>query len=277
MTRIAIMGAAGRMGKMLIEAVSGDDTARLTGAVVRPDSSLKGADAGELAGQGRLGVVLAGSLEEIADDFDVLIDFTTPALTLDNLAFCAEHDKRLVIGTTGFNDEQLKTLEGYASKVAFVFAANMSTGVNLSLNLLATAARALGDAGFDIEIIEAHHRHKVDAPSGTALMMGRAVAQPLGRDLKADGVYQRVGQIGPRSAREIGFSTVRGGDIVGEHTVLFAAEGERIEITHKASSRLTFGRGAVRAAHWLMDQQTGHYDMQDVLGLKQSRPDTAGQ
>ncbi|WP_445620694.1 4-hydroxy-tetrahydrodipicolinate reductase [Kushneria sp. Sum13] len=272
MTRIAIMGAAGRMGKMLIEAVSSDDSARLTGAVVRPDSSLKGADAGELAGQGRLGVMLAGSLEAIIDDFDVLIDFTTPALTLDNLAVCAEHGKRLVIGTTGFNDEQLKTLEGYASTVPFVFAANMSTGVNLSLNLLATAARALGDAGFDIEIIEAHHRHKVDAPSGTALMMGRAVAEPLGRDLKADGVYQRVGQIGPRSAREIGFSTIRGGDIVGEHTVLFAAEGERIEITHKASSRLTFGRGAVRAAHWLMDQRAGHYDMQDVLGLKQALP-----
>lgn len=268
MTRIAIMGAAGRMGKMLIEAVQGDDRARLTGAVVRPDSSLIGADAGELAGQGRLGVRLSGRLEEIVDDFDVLIDFTTPALTLDNLAVCAEHGKRIVIGTTGFDDEQLKTLEGYAPSVPFVFAANMSTGVNLSLNLLATAARALGDAGFDIEIIEAHHRHKVDAPSGTALMMGRAVAEPLGRDLKTDGVYQRVGQVGPRSASEIGFATVRAGDIVGEHTVLFAAEGERIEITHKASSRLTFGRGAVRAAHWLMDQGAGQYDMQDVLGLK---------
>lgn len=268
MTRIAIMGAAGRMGKMLIEAVNGDDSAALTGAVVRPDSSLKGADAGELAGQGRLGVALAGCLSEIADDFDVLIDFTTPALTLENLAFCAEHGKRIVIGTTGFNDEELARLESYAKKVPFVFAANMSTGVNLSLNLLATAARALGDAGFDIEIIEAHHRHKVDAPSGTALMMGRAVAEPLGRDLKADGVYQRVGQIGPRSAREIGFSTVRGGDIVGEHTVLFAAEGECIEITHKASSRLTFGRGAVRAAHWLMGRAAGQYDMQDVLDLR---------
>lgn len=270
MTRIAVTGAAGRMGKMLVEAVQRDDRATLAGAVVRPESSLLGADVGELAGLGRLGVSLVGRLEEIVDDVDVLIDFTTPALTLDNLALCAERGKRLVIGTTGFEKSQLATLEGYAERLPFVFAANMSTGVNLSLNLLATAARALGDAGFDIEIIEAHHRHKVDAPSGTALMMGRAVAAPLGRSLEADGVYRRVGHTGARQAREIGFSTVRGGDIVGEHTVMFAAEGERIEISHKASSRLTFGRGAVRAAHWLMAQPAGQYDMQDVLGLKAS-------
>ncbi|MFC0269155.1 4-hydroxy-tetrahydrodipicolinate reductase [Kushneria aurantia] len=268
MTRIAVSGAAGRMGKMLLEAVERDEQASLAGGVVRPDSSLVGADAGELAGLGRLGVPLVGKLDEIIDDIDVLIDFTTPTLTLANLALCAERGKRMVIGTTGLDDDQQAALADYAGQVPLVFAANMSTGVNLSLNLLATAARALGDAGFDIEVIEAHHRHKVDAPSGTALMMGRAVAEALGRDLQKDGVFQRVGHTGARSAREIGFSTVRGGDIVGEHTVLFAAEGERLELSHKASSRLTFGRGAVRAAHWLMTRDAGQYDMQDVLGLK---------
>ncbi|RKQ95787.1 dihydrodipicolinate reductase [Kushneria sinocarnis] len=268
MTRIAVVGAAGRMGRILIEATQRDEQAELSAAVVRPESSLIGADVGEVTGQGRLGVALSGSVEEVIGQFDVLIDFTTPALTLENLALCAAYGRRMVIGTTGFSDEQLAELEGYADRLPFVFAANMSTGINLTTNLLTTAARALGDAGFDIEIIEAHHRHKVDAPSGTALMLGEAVAEPLGRDLKQEGVFERHGQIGARREREIGFSTIRGGDIVGEHTVLFAGDGERIEITHKASSRLTFGNGAVRAAHWLMEQGPGRYDMQDVLGLK---------
>ncbi|WP_027349584.1 4-hydroxy-tetrahydrodipicolinate reductase [Halotalea alkalilenta] len=268
MTRIAIMGASGRMGRMLVQAVLEDELADLGGAVVRSGSSLVGVDIGELCGLGRAGITAVDGLDRIVDDFDVLIDFTTPATTLDSLAFCAEHGKGMVIGTTGLDAEQSNQLEAYAKRLPLVFAANMSTGVNLSLNLLATAAKALGDAGFDIEVIEAHHRHKVDAPSGTALMMGRAVADALGRELDQCGVFSRVGQCGPRRADEIGFATVRGGDIVGEHTVMFAAEGERIEITHKASSRMTFARGAVRAARWVAGRAPGHYDMQDVLGLK---------
>ena len=268
MTRIAIMGAAGRMGRILLEATHNSDVAQLGAAIVRPDSSLLGCDAGEMAGLGKLGVALRGALDDIKDDFDVLIDFSTPALTLDNLAWCADNGKAIVIGTTGLDEAQMKTLDSHADRLPMVFAANMSTGINLTVNLLKTAARALGDAGYDIEVIEAHHRHKVDAPSGTALMLGEAVAEPLGRDLKTHGVFQRVGQVGPRDPKEIGFATVRGGDIVGEHTVLFAAEGERIEITHKASSRLTFGNGAVRAAVWLAERAAGRYDMQDVLGLK---------
>ncbi|OHV11226.1 4-hydroxy-tetrahydrodipicolinate reductase [Kushneria phosphatilytica] len=268
MTRIAVMGATGRMGRILVEAAQRSEQAELSGGVVRPESSLAGADIGEVIGLGRASVALSTSVEAIIDDFDVLIDFTTPDVTMNNLALCARHGKRMVIGTTGFNEEQLAELDGYADQLPFVFAANMSTGINLATNLLKTAARALGDAGFDIEIIEAHHRHKVDAPSGTALMLGQAMAESLGRDLKRDGVFERYGQIGARSDREIGFSTIRGGDIVGEHTVMFAGDGERIEITHKASSRLTFGNGAVRAAQWLMDQTPGRYDMQDVLGLK---------
>ncbi|WP_110669332.1 4-hydroxy-tetrahydrodipicolinate reductase [Salinicola halophilus] len=268
MTRIAIIGAAGRMGRTLLEATHKSDAATLGAAVVRADSSLIGSDAGEMAGLGKLGVALAGSLGAVRDDFDVLIDFSTPSLTLDNLAWCADNGKAIVIGTTGFDAAELERLDALAARVPTVFSANMSTGVNLTVNLLETAARALGDAGFDIEVIESHHRHKIDAPSGTALMMGRAVADALGRDLAACGVFERVGQVGPRRADEIGFATVRGGDIVGEHTVLFAAEGERIEITHKASSRLTFGNGAVRAALWVAGRASGRYDMQDVLGLK---------
>lgn len=268
MARIAIMGAAGRMGRILLAATQSNESAQLGAAIVRPDSSLLGSDAGEMAGLGKLGVALCGSLDEAKEDFDVLIDFSMPALTLENLAWCADNGKSVVIGTTGLDELQLKALDGYAARVPMVFAANMSTGINLTVNLLKTAAKALGDAGFDIEVIEAHHRHKVDAPSGTALMLGEAVAEPLGRDLKTHGVFERVGQVGPRDPKEIGFATVRGGDIVGEHTVLFAAEGERIEITHKASSRLTFGNGAVRAAVWLDGRSAGRYDMQDVLGLK---------
>ncbi|GHB12199.1 4-hydroxy-tetrahydrodipicolinate reductase [Salinicola rhizosphaerae] len=270
MTRIAIMGAAGRMGRILLEAVHKSETAELGAAIVRPESSLIGSDAGEMAGLGRVGVALVGSLDEAKSDFEVLIDFSSPALTLDNLAWCADNGKAIVIGTTGFDESQLDALNGYAARLPMVFSANMSTGINLTVNLLKTAAKALGDAGYDIEVIEAHHRHKVDAPSGTALMLGEAVAEPLGRDLKTHGVFERVGQVGPRDPKEIGFATIRGGDIVGEHTVLFAAEGERIEITHKASSRLTFGNGAVRAATWVDGKAPGRYDMQDVLGLKPS-------
>ncbi|ATJ81158.1 4-hydroxy-tetrahydrodipicolinate reductase [Halomonas beimenensis] len=267
MTRIAIVGVAGRMGRTLINAVQQDPDASLGAGIVEPGSSLAGADLGELAGQGRLGVKAADSLAAVVDDFDVLIDFTAPEVTLANLAFCAEHGKRIVIGTTGLDDAQQATLDGYRDRVPMVFAPNMSVGVNLTLKLLETAARALGDEGYDIEVIEAHHRHKVDAPSGTALKMGEVVAEALDRNLKDHGVFERVGQCGPRTAEEIGFATVRAGDIVGEHTVMFATEGERIEITHKASSRMTFAKGAVRAARWVAERPAGRYDMQDVIGL----------
>ncbi|UYG07938.1 4-hydroxy-tetrahydrodipicolinate reductase [Halomonas sp. M4R1S46] len=267
MTRIAIVGVAGRMGRTLVNAVQQDAEAILAGGIVEPGSSLAGADIGELAGIGKLGVAAADSLEAIVDDFDVLIDFTAPQVTLANLAFCAAHGKRIVIGTTGLSDDELAELDGYGERLAMVFAPNMSVGVNLTLKLLETAARALGDEGYDIEVIESHHRHKVDAPSGTALKMGEVVAESLGRSLKEHGVFERVGQCGPRTDREIGFATVRAGDIVGEHTVMFATEGERIEITHKASSRMTFAKGAVRAARWVADRDNGRYAMQDVLGL----------
>ncbi len=267
MTRIAIVGVAGRMGRTLVNAVLQDDGTTLAGGIVEPGSSLVGADIGELAGVGRLEVSAVDSVEAIVGDFDVLIDFTSPAVTLANLAFCAEHGKRMVIGTTGLSDDELAELDGFRERLPFVFAPNMSVGVNLTLKLLETAARALGDEGYDIEVIEAHHRHKVDAPSGTALKMGEVVAESLGRTLKEHGVFERAGQCGPRTDKEIGFATVRAGDIVGEHTVMFATEGERIEITHKASSRMTFAKGAVRAARWVAGRNQGRYSMQDVLGL----------
>ena len=266
MRRIAVMGAAGRMGKILIEAVGQAEGAKLTAAVDRPDSSLIGADAGELAAQGKIGVTLAGDLNAVLDQFDVLIDFTHPSVTLKNLEICRRAGKAMVIGTTGFSPEERQQLEAAAQEIPIVFAANYSVGVNLCLKLLDTAARVLGDE-VDIEIIEAHHRHKVDAPSGTALRMGEVVANALGRDLQKVAVYGREGQTGARERETIGFATLRAGDVVGDHTVLFAADGERVEITHKASSRMTFAKGAVRAALWLQTQPAGLYDMQDVLGL----------
>jgi len=262
------MGAAGRMGKTLVEAVQQTaGAAGLTAAIDRPDSTLVGADAGELAGIGRLGVPLIDDIAKVVDEFDVLIDFTHPSVTLKNLEVCRRAGKAIVIGTTGFSVAEKEKLAAAASDIPIVFAANFSVGVNLCLKLLDTAARVLGDE-VDIEIIEAHHRHKVDAPSGTALRMGEVVAQALGRDLQEVAVYGREGQTGTRQRDTIGFATVRAGDVVGDHTVLFAAEGERVEITHKASSRMTFAKGAVRAAMWLEQQPSGLYDMQDVLGLR---------
>ena len=257
MMRVAIIGAAGRMGKVLIEAVDGTEGLELGAAVVEPGSSLVGADAGEMTSIGKTGVKMAGSLADVKDDFDVLIDFTFPDLTLENAEFCKANGKMIVIGTTGLTA---------AEKTPVVFAPNMSVGVNVTLNLLRTAAAALGD-DYDVEIIEAHHRHKKDAPSGTALRMGEVVADALGRDLKECAVYGREGFTGERTRKEIGFETIRAGDVVGDHTVLFATEGERIEITHKASSRMTFAKGAMRAALWLEGKPAGLYDMQDVLGL----------
>jgi 4-hydroxy-tetrahydrodipicolinate reductase len=269
MTRIAITGAAGRMGKTLIEAVDAAEGLTLGAAIVLPDSSLIGADAGELAGVGRLGVAITGSLESVTGDFDVLIDFTSPESTLANLEICKAAGKSMVVGTTGLTESQKAKLADGGESISIVFAPNMSVGVNLCFKLLEVAAKALGDdGGYDIEVIEAHHRHKVDAPSGTALRMGEVVADALGRDLKECAVYGREGQTGARPEKEIGFETIRAGDVVGDHTVLFATEGERIEITHKASSRMTFAKGAVRAAAWLSNKQTGLFDMQDVLELR---------
>jgi len=265
--RIAVTGAAGRMGKNLIEAVHQADGVVLGAAVARPTSTLLGADAGELAGVGKLGVALSGSLESVLDGFDVLIDFTHPSVTLENLETCRRAGKAMVIGTTGFSAVEKQLLVEAGREIPIVFAANFSVGVNLCLKLLDTAARVLGD-DVDIEVLEAHHRHKVDAPSGTALRMGEVVANALGRDLDKVAVYGREGQTGARARETIGFATVRAGDVVGDHTVLFAADGERVEITHKASSRMTFAKGAVRAASWLQGRSPQLYDMQDVLGLK---------
>jgi len=267
MIRIAITGAAGRMGRALIEAVSQTEGLTLGAAIERPGSSLLGADAGELAGIGRNGIVLTDNLSAALDSFDLLIDFTRPEVTLGNLALCRAAGKRMVIGTTGLDEAQKNTLAQAAETIGIVFAPNMSVGVNLALKLLDTAARVLGDE-VDIEIIEAHHRHKVDAPSGTALRMGEVVAQALGRDLQKVAVYGREGQTGARDRQTIGFATVRAGDVVGDHTVLFATEGERVEITHKASSRMTFAKGAVRSAIWLAAHDRGLFDMQDVLSLR---------
>jgi 4-hydroxy-tetrahydrodipicolinate reductase len=261
------MGAAGRMGKTLVEAVQHTPGAGLTAAIDRPDSTLVGADAGELAALGRIGVPISDDLAKVVEEFDVLIDFTHPSVTLKNLAFCRKAGKAMIIGTTGFSPEEKGRLAEAAKDIPIVFAANFSVGVNLCLKLLDTAARVLGDE-VDIEIMEAHHRHKVDAPSGTALRMGEVVANALGRDLQQVAVYGREGQTGARDRQSIGFATVRGGDIVGDHTVLFAADGERVEITHKASSRMTFAKGAVRAALWVEGRSAGLYDMQDVLDLR---------
>ncbi|MCG8428503.1 MAG: 4-hydroxy-tetrahydrodipicolinate reductase [Chromatiales bacterium] len=266
MIRVAVVGTAGRMGKALVQAVTDAEGLVLGAATERAESTLMGADAGEVAGVGKLDVAITDDLAKVVDDFDVVIDFTSPAATMQHVALCQAHAKQIVIGTTGLDDQQKATLEKAAETIGVVFAPNMSVGVNLCLKLLQTAAKVLGDT-VDIEVIEAHHRHKVDAPSGTALRMGEVVAEALGRDLKKCAVYGREGITGARDRQTIGFETIRAGDIVGEHTVMFAAEGERVEITHKASSRMTFANGAARAAGWIQEKGKGLYDMQDVLGL----------
>lgn len=265
--KLAVTGAGGRMGKMLIEAISHADPVELAAAIERPGSSLVGADAGELAGIGKNGIVIVDDIHAVMDEFDVLIDFTAPKATLDNARACADAHKAIVIGTTGFTEAEKAELLATADATAMVMAANYSTGVNLCLKLLHSAAEILGD-DYDVEVYEAHHRHKVDAPSGTALAMGEVVADALGRNLREVAVYGREGQTGARERDTIGFATVRGGDVVGDHTVMFMADGERIEISHKASSRMSFARGAVRAAAWLKGRDAGLFDMQDVLGLR---------
>ena len=267
MIRIAIAGAAGRMGKALIESTHKNPETTLGAAIVRPGSSLIGVDAGELGNVGKLGVAITSSLIDVVDKFDVLIDFSSPAATLENAKICAAHAKPIVIGTTGFNAMEKADLLSHKVQVPLLLSANFSTGVNLCFKLLDLAARVLGD-DYDVEVYEAHHRHKVDSPSGTAVRMGEVLANALERDLDKVAVYGREGQIGARPRDTIGFATVRGGDVVGDHTVMFMADGERVEISHKASSRLAFSNGAVRAAIWLKQEKSGLFDMQDVLGLR---------
>jgi 4-hydroxy-tetrahydrodipicolinate reductase len=265
--RVAVTGAAGRMGKMLIEAIEANHDVVLTAAIEHPASSLIGADAGELAGVGKKGVLIVDHASKVVDDFDVMIDFTAPVATVANAEFCAAHGKRLIIGTTGCTEEQKASIASASDDTAIMMVSNYSTGVNVCFKLIKEAAAILGN-DYDIEIVEAHHRHKVDSPSGTALSMGEAAAAGVDRNLKDVAIYGREGVIGARERETIGFATVRGGDVVGDHTVMFLADGERVEITHKASSRMAFARGAVRAAAWIGQQQRGMFDMQDVLGLK---------
>ena len=266
MTKIVITGASGRMGRALIEATLETDGAILSGATVRPSSTLVGADAGEFIGQGHRGAPIHSGLDLFDSLSPVVIDFTAIESTLKHLQWCRENDAPCVIGTTGFSEAQETVIAEAAKAIPVVYAPNFSVGVNVVFDLLDRASRVFGDS-VDIEVLEAHHRQKVDAPSGTALAMGRVVANALARDLSQVAVFGREGQTGTRLREQIGFATVRAGDVVGEHTVLFAAEGERVEITHKASSRRTFADGAVRAAIWVSDQSPGLYSMRDVLGL----------
>ncbi|MBY8608502.1 MAG: 4-hydroxy-tetrahydrodipicolinate reductase [Burkholderia sp.] len=264
--KIAIAGASGRMGRMLIEAVLNEPDAQLVGALDRADSPFLGQDAGAFLGK-ETGIKLTDDLDAVFAQADTLIDFTRPEGTMAHIEAALRHDVKLVIGTTGFTAEQKAELQAAAARIGIVFAANMSVGVNVTLKLLEFAAKHFSH-GYDIEIIEAHHRHKVDAPSGTALMMGEAVAGALGRSLDECAVYGRHGVTGERDPSSIGFAAVRGGDIVGDHTVLFAGIGERIEITHKSSSRVSYAQGALRAVRFLSARGAGLFDMQDVLGLR---------
>lgn len=271
--RVCIAGASGRMGHMLIEAVRASTDCELAGALDIAGSAGIGLDASAFTGHNS-GIVVTADLHQGLTGCDVLIDFTRPEGTLAHLAVCRELGVAAVIGTTGFTDAQKAVIAEVAGDIAIMMAPNMSVGVNVTLKLLELAARAMS-TGYDIEIIEAHHRHKVDAPSGTALKMGEVIAQATGRDLKECAVYARRGVTGPRDPSSIGFATIRGGDIVGDHTVLFAGTGERIEISHKSSSRETYAQGSLRAVRFLAGQTTGLFDMFDVLGLNAA--DTAAQ
>lgn len=264
--KIAIAGSSGRMGRTLLEAVTQAGDLCVAAALEMADSPFLGKDAGELIGS-RNGVAITSDHEAALRGCDYIIDFTRPAGTLAHLEVCRVAGVKMVIGTTGFSAEEKDLLRAASEDIAIVFAPNMSVGVNVTLKLLETAARVLNE-GYDIEIIEAHHRHKIDAPSGTALRMGEVIAEALGRDLQKVAVYGREGVTGERDDATIGFSTIRAGDIVGEHTAMFAGSGERVEIVHKASSRMTFAMGALRAVRFLQDKPSGLFDMQDVLGLR---------
>lgn len=265
MVKLGVAGAAGRMGRTIIQAAQLNAGTEITAATEKAGSDVIGEDAGDLAGIGTLGVCVTDSLD--GADFDVLIDFTNPGATVAHAGLCQNAGKRMVIGTTGLEAVDRQRIADASNEVAIVLAPNMSVGVNLCFRLAELAAKTLGDE-VDVEILEAHHRHKVDAPSGTALRLGEVIASALGRDLTRCALYGREGQTGPRDRATIGFATVRAGDIVGEHTAMFAAEGERVEITHRASSRITFANGALRAALWVAEQDSGLFDMQDVLGLR---------
>ena len=263
---VGVIGAGGRMGRMLIEAVQENPQTTLNAAIERQGSSLVGADAGEVAAIGRLDVQIVDDLKAVINDIDVLIDFSLPDATEQNMQICAANKVAMVIGTTGFNEQQEQVLAEASKQIAIVYAGNYSTGVNLSLKLLGMAAKAFGSDA-DVEVIEAHHKHKIDAPSGTAYMMAEAVAEARGQNLKDVAVYGREGQTGERKAGSIGIHAIRGGEIIGDHTVMFIADGEVVEITHRARARMTFAAGAVRAATWVIKQEVGQYNMQDVLGL----------
>ena len=264
--KIAIVGASGRMGRMLIEATLKDGQARLVAAMDLPGTPAIGKDAGELVGT-PCGVSVTSDVEAGIAKADCLIDFSRPEGTLEHLAICRRHKVAIVIGTTGFADAGKQAIAEAAKEIPVVFAPNMSVGVNVVFKLLDTASRILAE-GYDIEIVEAHHKHKIDAPSGTALRMGEVVAQALGRDLKSCAVYGREGVTGERDPSTIGFATVRGGDIVGDHTVMYCGTGERVEISHKAGSRMPYALGSLRAARFLASKSSGLFDMQDVLGLR---------
>ena len=264
--KIAIAGATGRMGKMLIEAVLNTSDTQLVGAIEHAGSSQVGEDAGAFLGK-KTGVTITTDIAAALSGAEFLIDFTRPEGTMAHLAVAQKTGSKLIIGTTGLNAEQLDSLKIASKNLAIVFAPNMSVGVNVTFKLLEVAAKMLSE-GYDIEVIEAHHRHKVDAPSGTALRMGEVIAEALGEKLDEVAVFAREGHTGERKQGSIGFATIRGGDIVGDHTVLFAGEGERIEISHKSSSRQSYAQGSLRAARFLQKQATGLFDMQDVLGLR---------
>jgi 4-hydroxy-tetrahydrodipicolinate reductase len=266
MLRIAVAGASGRMGKTLVEAVHQHPELRLGAASALPGDPALGLDAGSVCGLPLQRVLITSDLASQLDTFDVLIDFTSPESSVAHARLCAGNGKKLIVGTTGLNDAQKAELAAAARQTAVVFAPNMSIGVNLCFKLLELAAEVIGE-DCDIEIVEAHHRHKKDAPSGTALGMGEVIASTLGRDLRDVAVYGREGHTGERDGKTIGFATIRAGDIIGDHTVIFASPGERVEISHKASSRMNFAAGAVRAALWLRDKTSGLHTMQDVLGL----------
>ena len=266
MLKVVIAGCSGRMGHALLEGVFADAELALHGALDRADSPQIGRDAGEQFGK-KSGVLISHDVDAALKGADVLVDFTRPEPSLVYLAACQKAGVNMVIGTTGFTSEQKDIIAKVAKDISVVFAPNMSVGVTLLINLVQAAAKVLSE-GYDIEVIETHHRHKVDAPSGTALRLGEAAASALGRNLEECAIYGREGVTGERDPSTIGFATVRGGDVVGDHTVLFAGIGERVELTHKASSRATFALGALRAGKFMQDKNSGLFDMQDVLGLK---------
>ncbi|MFA0132679.1 4-hydroxy-tetrahydrodipicolinate reductase [Vibrio splendidus] len=266
--RIAIAGAAGRMGRNLVKAAHQNSEASVGAGSERPESSLVGVDVGELCGEGCFDVALVDDLSKAIEEFDVIVDFTAPVSTLANIELCKRHGKKLIIGTTGFSEEEKQVIDAASKEMPIVMAPNYSVGVNLVFKLLEKAAKVMGDY-CDVEIVEAHHRHKVDAPSGTAIGMGEAIAGAMGNDLNDVAVWSREGITGERTKDEIGFATIRAGDIIGEHTAMFADIGERVEITHKATDRMTFANGAIKAAVWLNDKPAGFYTMTDVLGLNE--------